>query len=44
VGIVAAAIHAYLMEKERRPPAPAAAAGAVSPWTLAARHERLRRR
>ena len=44
VGIVAAAIHAYLTEKERRPPAPAAAAGAVSPWTLAARHERLRRR
>jgi len=44
VGLVAAAIHAYLMEKERRPPAPAAAAGAVSPWGLAARHEALRRR
>jgi acetyl-CoA carboxylase biotin carboxylase subunit len=44
VGIVAAAIHAYLMEKERRPPAPAGAAGAVSPWTVAARHDALRRR
>jgi acetyl/propionyl-CoA carboxylase alpha subunit len=44
VGLVAAAIHAYLTEKERRPPAPAAAAGAVSPWGLAARHEALRRR
>jgi len=44
VGLAAAAIHAYLMEKERRPPTPAAAAGAVSPWALAARHEALRRR
>jgi len=44
VGLVAAAIHAYLMEKERRPPTPAAAAGAVSPWALAARHNALRRR
>jgi len=44
VGLVAAAIHAYLADKERRPPAPAAAAGAVSPWTLAARHDALRRR
>jgi acetyl/propionyl-CoA carboxylase alpha subunit len=44
VGLVAAAIHAYLVEKERRPPASAAAGGAVSPWGLAARHDALRRR
>src|SRR3989304_3749673 len=44
VGLVAAAIHAYLMEKERRPPAPAAAAGAGSPRALAARPNAPRRR
>jgi acetyl-CoA carboxylase biotin carboxylase subunit len=44
VGLVAAAIHAYLMEKERRPGVPAGGTAAISPWTLAARHDAVRRR
>jgi acetyl/propionyl-CoA carboxylase alpha subunit len=43
VGVLAAAIHAYLAEKERRPPAPTGATGAVSAWTLAARQGAMRR-
>lgn len=44
VAVVAAAIHAYLAEKERRPEAPASGTVAGSAWKLAARHEGVRRR
>ncbi|MFQ5881957.1 MAG: acetyl/propionyl/methylcrotonyl-CoA carboxylase subunit alpha [Candidatus Methylomirabilales bacterium] len=44
IAVIAAAIHAYLSEKEQRPAAPAGEVVADSPWKLAARQEGLRRR
>jgi acetyl-CoA carboxylase biotin carboxylase subunit len=44
VAVVAAAIHAYLSEKDRRPEVPTARAVAGSAWIAAARQEGLRRR
>ena len=44
VAVVAAALHAYLSEKDRQAAAPAAGIPAGSAWTTAARQEGLRRR
>lgn len=44
VAVVAAALHAYLSDKERRPATAAVPTVTRSAWTLAARHEALRRR
>ena len=43
VAVVAAAIHAYLSEGERKPASPVAGAVADSAWRLAARQQGLRR-
>ncbi len=43
VAVVAAAVHAYLTERERRPAAPVTTAVAGSAWKLAARQQGLRR-
>ncbi len=44
VAVVAAALHAYLSEKDRQAAAPAAGIPAGSAWTAAARQDALRRR
>ncbi len=44
VAVVAAALHAYLSEKDRQAAAPAAGIPAGSAWTTAARHDAVRRR
>lgn len=44
VAVVAAALHAFLAEKDRAAPPPAPGISAGSPWILAARHEAVRRR
>ncbi|MFQ5848408.1 MAG: acetyl/propionyl/methylcrotonyl-CoA carboxylase subunit alpha [Candidatus Methylomirabilales bacterium] len=43
VAVVAAAIHTYRMERERKPAAPTGGTAAGSAWTMAARHDALRR-